>query len=340
VLTLRHRDGAEGLSAVGDFGLITFGNGEVGEVRVDLTNPVSLAIDLDFSQAQPRHFGAPPATSRPFAVPGFSGSVAHGASCNCQTLTLVPHCNGTHTECVGHLTREPVDAHRVAPLGLLPALLVSIEPIDAAASKESTDPIPQPGDKLITRRALETSWDAATGTRAASEARTESRSKPAREFLASASDAQSPTPFEPRALIIRTLPNIPTKRHQDYSDSTPPYLSREAAELLVERGIEHLVVDLPSIDRSHDEGRLTAHRIFFGLPPGSVALAQAVRAGATVTELAYIPDSVPDGPYLLELQVPALGGDAVPSRPLLYRLSSLSGLYGPSSRAPRANTSP
>jgi hypothetical protein len=85
-------------------GLLDFGN---GEVRVDFTNPVSLAIDLDFSQAQPHHFGAPPATSRPFAVPGFSGSVAHGASCNCQTLTLVPHCNGTHTECVGHLTREP-----------------------------------------------------------------------------------------------------------------------------------------------------------------------------------------------------------------------------------------
>jgi len=293
------------LSAVLNVGLMNFKN---GEVRVDLTSPISLAIDLDFSHAQPRHFGAPPATSRPFAVPGFSGSVAHGASCNCQTLTLVPHCNGTHTECVGHLTREPVDAHRVAPLGLLPTLLVSIEPIDAATSRESTDPVPRPGDKLITRQALERSWLAATAARAASEARTESRSQPA--------------PFEPRALIIRTLPNTPTKRHRDYSDSTPPYLSREAAELLVDRGIEHLVVDLPSIDRSHDEGRLTAHRIFFGLPPGSTELAQATRARATVTELAYIPDAVTDGLYLLELQVPALGGDAVPSRPLLYALSS------------------
>ncbi len=325
------------MSAVLNVGLMTFRN---GEVRVDLTSPISLAIDLDFSQAQPRHFGAPPATSRPFAVPGFSGSVAHGASCNCQTLTLVPHCNGTHTECVGHLTSEPVDAHRVAPLGLLPALLVSIEHVDAATTKESTEPAPRAGDKLITRQALERSWNAAaasrvpaapagTDTRAAAEARTESRSQPAREFLASASDAQSPTPFEPLALVLRTLPNTPTKRHQDYSDSTPPYLSREAANLLVERGIEHLVVDLPSIDRSHDEGRLTAHRIFFGLPPGSTELAQATRARATVTELAYIPDAVTDGLYLLELQVPALGGDAVPSRPLLYALSRAA--------APRAN---
>ena len=125
----------------------------------------------------------------------------------------------------------------------------------------------------------------------------------------------------PRALIIRTLPNTPDKRHQDYTGRTPPYLTREAAQLLVERGIEHLVVDLPSIDRSHDEGRLTAHRIFFGLPRGSTALAQATRANATVTELAYVADHLSDGPYLLELQVPALGGDAVPSRPLIYRLT-------------------
>jgi arylformamidase len=262
------------------------------EIRVELTRPVSLAIDLDFSKEQPRHFGAPQASTRPFAVPGFSGSVEQGASCNCQTLTLIPHCNGTHTECVGHLTRERIDAHRVAPLGFIPAFLVSIEPTHARALGESTEPVPQPTDFLITRRALEASW------------------------------LRTVAPFEPRALVIRTLPNTPAKKHQDYSDQTPPYLSREAAELLVERGIEHLVVDLPSIDRSHDEGRLTAHRIFFGLPRGDTTLAHASRASATVTELAYIPDSLADGPYLLELQVPALGGDAVPSRPLLYSLSS------------------
>jgi arylformamidase len=261
------------------------------EVRIDLSKPVSLAIDLDFSARQPRHFGAPPASSRPFAVPGFSGSVAHGASCNCQTLTLIPHCNGTHTECVGHLTREPADAYRVTPLGLLPALLVSVEPVDVAkASGESTDPKPQVGDRLITRQGIAASWDKAAPL------------------------------FGPSVLVLRTLPNAPAKQYQDYTNQTPPYLSREAALWLVERGIEHLVVDLPSIDRSHDEGRLTVHRILFGLPPGSTTLAQATRPSSTVTELAYIPDSAPDGAYLIEIQVPALAGDAVSSRPLLYRL--------------------
>lgn len=290
MLTLRDRDGAEGLNA-----RISVGN---REVSIDLSNPVSLAIDLLFSAqgGQPRHFGAPPASSRPFAVPGFSGSVEHGASCNCQTLTLIPHCNGTHTECVGHLTREPVDAYSIAPFGVLPALLVSVEPAEANASGETTEPAPRAGDLLVAKSAIVESWAKAS--------------------------TNAPRHFVPCALVLRTLPNSPAKRHQDYTDQTPPYLSREAASLLVERGIEHLVVDLPSIDRSHDEGRLTAHRIFFGLPRGSTTLTQATRPRSTVTELAYIPDTAPDGAYLLELQVPALGGDAVPSRPLLYRLLS------------------
>jgi kynurenine formamidase len=260
------------------------------EVRIDLARPVSLAIALDFANGQPRHFGAPPATSQPFAVPGFEGSVARGASCNCQTLTLIPHCNGTHTECVGHLTRDPLDAHRVAPLGLIPAILVSVTPV-TRAEDETTEPAPHPGDLLITRRALERAW----------------------------TDIQPS--FAARALVLRTLPNSPDKRHQDYTNQTPPYLTLEAAQLLVERDIEHLVVDMPSIDRAHDEGRLTAHRIFFGLPPGDTELAHARRPNATVTELAYIPDTLKDGPYMLEIQVPALGGDAVPSRPLLYPIT-------------------
>lgn len=260
-----------------------------GAVDIDISRPVSLAVELDFTGAQPRHFGAPRASARPFEAPGFSGAVARGASCNCELISLVPHCNGTHTECAGHLTRERLDASRVAPLGLLPALLVSVDPEPAGA--EGSDPAPHADDLLVTRRALERAWPA-------------------------------PTPFEARALIVRTLPNRADKRVHDYSAETPPYLTREAAQLLTARGIEHLVVDLPSIDRARDEGRLTAHRIFFGLPPGSTALAAATRPDATITELAFVPDELHDGAYLLELQVPALAGDAVPSRPLVYHVSS------------------
>ena len=261
------------------------------EVQVDFARPFDLSVELDFHGPQARHFGAPRASSQPYSVPGFSGAVASGASCNCESITLIPHCNGTHTESAGHLTLEPLHAHRLIPRGLLPALLLSVIPVPCGESPESSDPRPQPNDRLVTRSALEAAWPA----------------EPA---------------FAPRAIVIRTLPNEPAKRTRDYTDTTPPYLTREAAQLLVERGIEHLIVDLPSIDRACDEGRLTAHRLFFGLPAGDAALAHAARPQCTVTELAYIPDDVPDGYYLLQLHVPAINGDAVPSRPLLYRLTT------------------
>jgi arylformamidase len=259
------------------------------EQCIDLAAGVDLAIRLDLHGAQPRHFGAPPATGRPLEIAGFAGSVAHGASCNCEVVQFIPHCNGTHTECAGHLTLEPLDAYALAPAGLVPAVLLSVTPEPAAEAREDSDPAPGAGDLLVTRRALERAWPAGA-------------------------------PFGARAVVMRTLPNPVAKAQRDYTAGNAAYLSRPAARLLVERGIEHLVVDLPSLDREHDAGRLTAHRIFFGLPPGSTRLAAATRAHATVTELAYVPDGLEDGPYLLELQVPALSGDAVPSRPLLYRL--------------------
>jgi arylformamidase len=257
---------------------------------VDLSRAVDLAIELDFAGPQPRHFGAPRASTRAFETQGFKGSVARGASCNCDLITLIPHCNGTHTESVGHLTRERFDAWRIVPAGPQPALVVSVTP--SPAGTESSEPVPLGSDRLVTRGALEEAWP-------------------------------SQLPFAPTVLVIRTFPNTPEKRVRDYSAQVPPYLSREAAQLLVEREISHLIVDLPSIDRAHDEGRLTAHRLFFGLPRGAIQLAEAARPSSTITELAFIPETVPDGPCLVELQVPALGGDAVPSRPLWYPVALL-----------------
>jgi hypothetical protein len=257
---------------------------------VDLARAVDLAIELDFAGPQPRHFGAPRASTRAFETQGFKGSVARGASCNCDLITLIPHCNGTHTESVGHLTRERFDAWRIIPAGPQPGLVLSVTP--AAGGAESSEPVPHSDDRLITRAALAEAWPAQL-------------------------------PFSPSVLVIRTFPNTPEKRVRDYTAAVPPYLTREATELLVARQISHLVVDLPSIDRTHDEGRLTAHRIFFGLPRGATQLDEAERRSATVTELAFVPEAVPDGPCLVELQVPALGGDAVPSRPLWYPVALL-----------------
>ena len=121
------------------------------KIRADLDRGVSLAIAVEFGAPGPRHFGVPAPLSQPFAVGNFSGRVATGASANCSTLTITPHCQMTHTESVAHLTREPGDAWRVVPRGLLPAVVVSVSPEPARESSESTDPQPWGTDTLIPR---------------------------------------------------------------------------------------------------------------------------------------------------------------------------------------------
>jgi kynurenine formamidase len=116
------------------------------------------------------------------------------------------------------------------------------------------------------------------------------------------------------ALIIRTLPNGPDKRNRNWSNTNPPYIHPEAMEHIAQSNISHLLLDLPSVDREADQGLLTAHRLFWKYP-------QSPRYDRTITELIFVPDTITDGLWLLELQVAPFENDASPSRPLLYPLS-------------------
>ncbi len=115
------------------------------------------------------------------------------------------------------------------------------------------------------------------------------------------------------AIIIRTLPNDASKKQRQYSGNNPPYLDPEITQYFADRNIEHLLIDLPSVDRESDEGRLTAHKNFWQTDG-------EVRTSATITELVYIGEHVADGLYLLNIQVPSIVLDAVPSKPLIYPL--------------------
>jgi len=128
------------------------------KVRAALDRGVSLAIAVEFGAPGPRHFGVGAPASRPFSIGNFSGSVATGASANCSTITLTPHCQMTHTESVAHLTREGGDAWRVVPRGPMPAVVVSVVPEQARESNETTDPQPFATDTLISKRRLRAAW--------------------------------------------------------------------------------------------------------------------------------------------------------------------------------------
>ncbi len=258
--------------------------------RVKLDSPISLAIPLAFSGAQPSFFGAPRASAAPLAIGGFVGDTTQGGSCNVAELRLVPHCNGTHTESVGHIVREAMPIAACLTRTLFPARLITVTPCAADATQDRYTPATESDDWLITRDALEFALR----------------------------DLESD---QIQALAVRTLPNDESKKNRRYGDSCrPPFFSLEAMHTLIDRGIEHVLVDIPSLDKMHDEGRLTDHHLFWNIPAEGHALTPETKIFKTITEMIFVPNEVRDGCYLLDLQLPAFMSDAAPSRPVIYPL--------------------
>ncbi|OXA79812.1 Kynurenine formamidase [Flavobacterium aquidurense] len=121
------------------------------------------------------------------------------------------------------------------------------------------------------------------------------------------------------AIIIRTLPNQAAKKSRKYSNTNPPYLSEEAAIFIRESEIQHLLIDLPSVDKEHDEGKLLAHKAFWNVKD-THQLNKDARFEATITEMIFVSDAIQDDDYILNLQIASFENDASPSKPVLYKI--------------------
>lgn len=258
---------------------------------IDLGEPIDISIPLDFYGGQVNAFGVENASARAVEAGEMIGDTRRGGSCNFEQITLVPHCNGTHTECVGHITHERISVNTCLKDVLVPAVLVSVKPEPANASGETYSVAFGEKDILITAKSLSARLQATNADRGS----------------------------EPLALAVRTLPNNDEKLTRRYGEEMPPYFSNEAMEFIVRLGIKHLLVDLPSIDRLDDQGKLSNHRIFWSVQPGQFEIDPGTRVNATITELIYVPNETPDGEYLLNLQIAPFVAEASPSRPLLFR---------------------
>ncbi len=254
--------------------------------RVSQTS-IDIAIPMHFNGPQPNAYGVPGAQSSAYEGGGFVGDVRQGGSCNFETYSLTPHCNGTHTECVGHITADRISVHEALTDTFIPATLISLKPI-----RETVDsylPFLNAGDWVLDRKMLE-------------------------QALASTN------PQFWQALVIRTLPNAMTKKSRDYMEVPPPFFTLDAMEFIRACNVRHLLIDMPSVDRLFDDGHLSAHHIFWEVEPDSHLVPGGISNPATITEMIYVPDQVPDGPYLLNLQIAPFMADAAPSRPRLFSI--------------------
>jgi arylformamidase len=239
----------------------------------DLSKPADLSVAMH--PDGPRAWYVGPVSIEPVRMPGFVGAVAEGGSVNFRNILFNPHGHGTHTESVGHITRDVWSVNRTLRKAFFVTSIITVTPrhIDQ--------------DLVITEDML----------------------------------AAVLPEYCPEAVIIRTLPNDVSKLSRLYSGTNFPYLHVDAMRLLVSRGVDHLLIDLPSVDREEDGGALAAHRAFW--------LEAADRTHCTISEMVFVPDEVNDGLYLMNLQTAAFENDATPSRPVVFALKeSIQGTAG------------
>ena len=244
---------------------IIYANSRTYTIYID--QPLDISIPLRASKDNVNAWYLPPPKIYPAKVKEWTGSVEQGAAVNFNTIEFNPHAHGTHTECVGHITKEVHTINDCLTQFLFVAEVITV--------------VPEPfnGDLIISEKQLRY----AIGNK------------------------------KREAVIIRTLPNTKDKLTQQYAHTNPPYLTEAAAIYLREKGVKHLLVDTPSVDKEKDGGALLAHKAFWNVDG-------EIRLDATITELVFVPNSVLDGKYILNILIAPFENDASPSKPILYKL--------------------
>ena len=231
-------------------------------------------------------FGLPGVEEKGFRAGEFVGSIEEGGYLNCKILTIAPHGMGTHTESVRHIIADGPPVCDIVPLSPFRIRLITVSPVLLAETSESYSP-GSPTDLVIsqTRIGLQ---------------------------LKHLQDSE-----ESIGLMIRTSGKT-DKPHANYTGANPPFFTTEAMKF-ISANVEHLLVDLPSVDRESDDGLLLNHRRFWNVEAGEKRLTSDCKAQRSITEMIFIPPEIKDGDYWCFIAVPNIDTDALPSRVLIWK---------------------
>ena len=242
--------------------------------EIDFSKPLDISIPLTNSDQNPIAWYLEKPVIEPVKSGDWIGKVSEGSSStNFNNIQFNPHGHGTHTECLGHITKDFYSINDSLKMFFFNAELITLRPYE------------QGEDRVITKIQIMAALEGKT----------------------------------PEALVIRTLTNDLGKLSRKYSNTNPPYLDEAAAIYIRESGIKHLLIDLPSVDKEHDEGKLLAHKAFWNVTDVENLNAEA-RLDATITEMIFVSDEILDGSYFLNLQIVSFENDASPSKPVLYKI--------------------
>jgi kynurenine formamidase len=259
--------------------------------RYSFQTEKGMDLSISLNPKGPRAWYVEPMRIEPVRTEQFLGSVAEGGAVNFRDVYFNPHGHGTHTENVGHIVDTDFPVVRSIDSSHYIARLISVnlrQGVSQGRSEGASQDLPQDLSQN-----LET--DASQGDSVVSE------------------ESLEGFDLKVEALIIRTKPNEHSKMQRQYSGTNFPYLTIGAMQRIVDAGVQHLLIDLPSVDREEDGGALAAHHLFWNVPANP-------NFQKTITELIYVPNEIEDGTYVLNLQVSNFANDAAPSRPMLFDL--------------------
>ena len=280
--------------------------------RYSFQTEKGMDLSISMNPKGPRAWYVEPMRIEPVRTEQFLGSVAEGGAVNFRDVYFNPHGHGTHTENVGHIidTDVPVVNSISSSHFFAKVITLELRRKDAmqgalqGSAKGASQDLPQDlSQNLETGASQDLPQDLSQNL----------------ETVASQGDwvvdEDSLEGFDlnVEALIIRTKPNDHSKTNRQYSGTNFPYLTLGAMQRIVDAGVQHLLVDLPSVDREEDGGALAAHHLFWNVPAEP-------NFQKTITELIYVPNEISDGDYILNLQVSNFANDAAPSRPMLFDL--------------------
>lgn len=239
------------------------------KVQIDLSQPIDISMAISASKDNVNAWYVQEPKIEPATDGEWIASVNAGACINFNNIFFNPHAHGTHTECVGHITKEKYTVNDCLKQFFFLAEVITVAP------EKLND------DFVISKKQLQF----AIGNK------------------------------KREAIVIRTLPNTTEKITKQYSHTNPPYLLEDAAIYLRQKGVKHILIDLPSVDKEKDDCQLLAHNAFWNTGGD-------LRKEATITELIFVPNTVEDGCYFLNLQIASFENDATPSKPILYKIEN------------------
>jgi uncharacterized protein with NRDE domain len=95
---------------------------------VNLAEPMDISIPLTNSDANPIAWYLDKPVIEPVTMGTWIGKVSEGSSTNFNNIFFNPHGHGTHTECLGHITRDFYSVNKALKQFFFVAQLISVAP--------------------------------------------------------------------------------------------------------------------------------------------------------------------------------------------------------------------